>query len=151
VLLLGAGGAARGAVLPLLQEGPAELFIANRTAEKAARLAFEFAQRATGGAVPEGGGFAEIAGRQFDLIVNATSSGLQSASLPLAAALFARRCLAYEMLYGRETPFMTQALDAGARVSDGLGMLVEQAAEAFAVWRGVRPDTGQVLFALRHG
>jgi shikimate dehydrogenase len=150
VLLLGAGGAARGVALPLLQEGPAELFIANRTAEKAARLALEFAPRATG-IVPEGGGFAELAGRQFDLIINATSSGLQSAGLPLAATLFGRKCLAYEMLYGRETPFMTQALDAGARVCDGLGMLVEQAAEAFAVWRGVRPITGPVLFELRHG
>jgi shikimate dehydrogenase len=151
VLLLGAGGAARGAMLPLLQEAPAELFVANRTAEKAARLALEFAQRAPDGVKPEGGGFDEIAGRQFDLIVNATSSGLQSAALPLPATLFSRRCLAYEMVYGRETPFMTQALDAGARVSDGLGMLVEQAAEAFAVWRGVRPQTGPVLFDLRLG
>lgn len=149
VLLLGAGGAARGVVLPLLQENPAELFIANRTAEKAARLALEFAQR--GGAVlkPEGGGFAEVAGRQFDLVINATSAGLQSAALPLANLLFARNCLAYEMLYGRETPFMAQARAAGARVADGLGMLVEQAAEAFLVWRGMRPATGPVLLSLR--
>ncbi|HEX8989934.1 MAG TPA: shikimate dehydrogenase [Rhodocyclaceae bacterium] len=151
VLLLGAGGAARGVVLPLLQEAPAELFIANRTADKAARLALEFSQHATGQVRPEGGGFAELAGRQFDLIINATSSGLQSAALPLAASLFARRCQAYEMVYGRDTPFINQALDAGARVADGLGMLVEQAAEAFAVWRGVRPETGPVLFELRHG
>jgi shikimate dehydrogenase len=151
VLLLGAGGAARGVVLPLLLEKPAEFFIANRTAEKAARLALEFAQRAAGGVAPEGGGFEELAGRQFDLVINATSAGLESAALPLAASVFARRCRAYEMVYGRETPFMNQALDAGARVADGLGMLVEQAAEAFAVWRGVRPDTGPILFALRHG
>ncbi|HEX8962207.1 MAG TPA: shikimate dehydrogenase [Rhodocyclaceae bacterium] len=151
VLLLGAGGAARGVVLPLLQEGPAELFIANRTAEKAARLALEFAPRAPAGIAPEGGGFAELAGRQFDLVINATSSGLQSASLPLAASLFARRSQAYEMVYGRETAFMNQALDAGARVADGLGMLVEQAAEAFALWRGVRPQTAPILFEMRHG
>jgi shikimate dehydrogenase len=151
VLLLGAGGAARGALLPLLREEPAELFIANRTAEKAAQLAAEFARRVDSGVRPEGGGFEEIAGRQFDLVINATSTGLQSVALPLAAALFSRRCLAYEMVYGRETPFMTQALDAGARVAEGLGMLVEQAAEAFALWRGVRPETGPVLFALRHG
>ncbi|MGE5468885.1 MAG: shikimate dehydrogenase [Ignavibacteria bacterium] len=151
VLLLGAGGAARGVVLPLLQESPSELFIANRTPEKAARLAAEFAARASGGVLPEGGGFEEIAGRQFDLVINATSAGLQSATLPLAAALFARRSLAYEMVYGHETPFMNQALDAGVRATDGLGMLVEQAAEAFMVWRGVRPETGPILFDLRHG
>jgi shikimate dehydrogenase len=149
VLLLGAGGAARGAILPLLQEAPAELFIANRTAEKAARLALEFARRAGAGLHPEGGGFEELAGRRFDLVVNATSAGLQAAALPLPATLFAPQCLAYEMLYGRETSFMAQARAGGARVADGLGMLVEQAAEAFFVWLGVRPATGPVLLALR--
>ncbi|MDD5250197.1 MAG: shikimate dehydrogenase [Rhodocyclaceae bacterium] len=147
VLLLGAGGAARGAILPLLQEAPAELFIANRTAAKAARLALEFA-RGADGLRPAGGGFEELAGRRFDLVINATSAGLQAAALPLPA-VFAPQCLAYEMLYGRETPFMMQARAAGAHVADGLGMLVEQAAEAFAVWRGVRPATGPVLLALR--
>lgn len=151
VLLLGAGGAARGAILPLLEEVPAELFIANRTAEKAARLALEFAQRQAGaGPRPEGGGFAELAGRSFDLVINATSAGLAAAALPLPTPVFAPRSLAYEMLYGRETPFMAQARAAGAgRVADGLGMLVEQAAEAFLVWRGLRPATGPVIVALR--
>lgn len=152
VLLIGAGGAARGALLPLLDEGPAELFVANRTAEKAARLAMEFAGLAAGTPAPrpEGGGFEELAGRSFDLVINATSAGLADAALPLPAGAFAARSLAYEMLYGRETPFMAQARGNGAgRVADGLGMLVEQAAEAFFVWRGVRPATGPVLLALR--
>lgn len=152
VLLLGAGGAARGSLLPLLHEKPAELFVANRTAEKAARLAMEFAALAadTQALRPEGGGFEELAGRAFDLVINATSAGLADAALPLPAGIFAARSLAYEMLYGRETPFMAQARGTGAgRVADGLGMLVEQAAEAFHVWRGVRPATGPVLLALR--
>ncbi|HMX15681.1 MAG TPA: shikimate dehydrogenase [Rhodocyclaceae bacterium] len=151
VLLLGAGGAARGAVLPLLLEGPAELFIANRSAERAARLAIEFA-RLPGCALPvkpQGGGFAELAGQSYDLIINATSAGLQDARLPLPLGIFAAGSLAYEMLYGRETPFMGQARIVGARVADGLGMLVEQAAEAFHIWRGKRPATGPVIAALR--
>ena len=154
VLLIGAGGAARGAILPLLQEAPAELFVVNRTAEKAARLALEFARLAAdtvpNATRPEGGGFDELSGRRFDLVINATSAGLADAALPLPPNVFAPRSLAYEMLYGRRTPFMAQAHDCGAgHVADGLGMLVEQAAEAFFVWRGVHPETGPVLAALR--
>jgi shikimate dehydrogenase len=153
ILLLGAGGAARGVILPLLLEGPAELLIANRTEEKAARLALEFA-RLPGCAVgvkPDGAGFAGLAGRAFDLVINATSSGLSDSEMPLPDSVFAPRCVAYEMVYGRDTPFMKQARAAGARVADGLGMLVEQAAEAFFVWRGVRPHTAPVLAALSRG
>jgi shikimate dehydrogenase len=142
-LILGAGGAARGVILPLLDERPATIFVANRTAGKAVALAAAFNV--------EGGGFESLAGRQFDLVINATSAGLSDAALPLPADVFATGCLAYEMLYGRETPFMAQARTAGAAVADGLGMLVEQAAEAFSVWRGVRPDTAPVLAALRQG
>lgn len=141
VLLLGAGGAARGVILPLLEQQPARLFIANRTADKARQLATTFGI--------EGGGFDALAGQSFDLVINATAAGLADAVLPLPSFLFAPGCLAYEMLYGRETAFMAQARAAGATVSDGLGMLVEQAAEAFFVWRGVRPETGPVLAALR--
>ncbi|MCX7157311.1 MAG: shikimate dehydrogenase [Rhodocyclales bacterium] len=150
ILLLGAGGAARGVILPLLLEDPAELVIANRTEETAARLALEFG-RLPGGAVgvkPDGMGFPGLAGRQFDLVINATSTGLSGGILPLPTCVFAPRCVAYEMVYGRETPFMSQALAAGARVADGLGMLVEQAAETFFIWRGVRPQTASVLAAL---
>ena len=155
ILLLGAGGAARGVILPLLLEGPAELLIANRTEETAARLALELANsfaRLPGCAIgvkPESSSYPGLAGRQFDLVINATSAGLSGAALPLPTSVFAPRCVAYEMVYGRETPFMVQARAAGARVADGLGMLVEQAAESFFIWRGVRPHTGPVLAALR--
>lgn len=151
ILLLGAGGAARGVILPLLLENPAELLIANRTEETAARLALEFA-RLPGCAVtvkPDGTGFAGLAGRTFDLVINATSAGLSNAVLPLPTSAFAPHCVAYEMVYGCETPFMAQARTAGARVADGLGMLVEQAAESFFIWRGVRPHTAPVLAALK--
>ncbi len=141
ILLLGAGGAARGVILPLLEEKPAELVLANRTATKAQALADAFGVA--------GGGFEALAGRAFDLVINATSTGLSDAPLPLPAGLFAPRALAYEMVYGRETPFMKQARTDGARVADGLGMLVEQAAEAFQGWRGQRPATAPVLAALR--
>jgi shikimate dehydrogenase len=152
ILLLGAGGAARGVILPLLLENPTELVIANRTEEAAARLALEFA-RLPGCAVavkPDGTGFAGLSGRRFDLVINATSAGLSGAALPLPGEVFAPRCVAYEMVYGRETAFMSQAREAGCRVADGLGMLVEQAAEAFFVWRGVRPHTAPVLATLKN-
>lgn len=151
ILLLGAGGAARGVVLPLLQERPAAFTIANRTEEKAIRLAREFSGNFSGNTrpMPEAMGFAQLAGQQFDLVINATSTGLSASALPLPPQLFAPAALAYEMVYGRETPFMRQARAAGARVADGLGMLVEQAAEAFFGWRGVRPATGPVLAVLK--
>jgi shikimate dehydrogenase len=142
VLLLGAGGAARGVILPLLAEAPAALVLANRTAGKAVALAAGFPGLAAGG-------FADLGGRAFDLVINATSAGLADAELPLPTGVFAPGCLAYEMVYGRQTPFMSQAAAAGATTADGLGMLVEQAAEAFALWRGLRPDTRPVLQALR--
>jgi shikimate dehydrogenase len=151
ILLLGAGGAARGVILPLLLERPTELVIANRTEETAARLALEFARlpACAVGVKPDGMGFPGLAGRQFDLVINATSAGLSGAALSLPTGIFAPRCVAYEMVYGRETPYMSQARAAGARVADGLGMLVEQAAEAFFIWRGVRPHTAPVLAALK--
>lgn len=152
ILLLGAGGAARGVILPLLLESPAELLIANRSEEKAARLALEFARLPSCAIAvkPESIAFDALAGRQFDLVINATSAGLTDAALPLPDSVFASHALAYEMLYGRETPFMRQArqADTTVRVADGLGMLVEQAAEAFFVWRGVRPQTSAVLAEL---
>jgi shikimate dehydrogenase len=142
VLILGAGGAARGAVMPLLDESPATIVIANRDVAKAERLAEDFPSIQVSS-------YSDLGGRSFDLVVNATSAGLSGSALPLPAGVFASASLAYEMLYGRETPFMAQARNAGAAVADGLGMLVEQAAEAFFVWRGVRPETAPVLAALR--
>lgn len=143
VLLLGAGGAARGVILPLLDAGATHLCIANRTAEKAQQLAALAAD-----ARVSSGGFADIGGA-FDLVINATSTGLSDQALPLSPDVFAAGALAYDMVYGRDTPFMQQARAAGAQVADGLGMLVEQAAEAFLCWRGVRPDTAPVLAAMR--
>jgi shikimate dehydrogenase len=145
ILLLGAGGAARGVVLPLLGEAPAKLYIANRTADKAAELAKRFQQA---GPV-EGGGFGALPGRQFDLVINATAASLAGELPPLPNDVFAAGALAYDMMYGKETPFMAFARARGARVADGLGMLVEQAAEAFLLWRGVRPETAPVIALLR--
>lgn len=147
LLLLGAGGAARGVIAPLLAEAPARLMIANRTADKALALAAHFAD--LGPVV--GGGLADLAGQGFDVAVNATSASLSGAALPVPDGVLAGAELAYDMMYGRgETPFLALARIQGAmRRADGLGMLVEQAAEAFALWRGVRPPTAPVLAELR--
>jgi shikimate dehydrogenase len=148
VLLLGAGGAARGTVLPLLDAAPASVFIANRTASKAQKLAQGFSRAEL---CIHAGGFADLAGQQFDVVINATSASLSDAAPDLPAGLYAPGALAYDMMYGKgDTPFMQAARAQGAaRLSDGLGMLVEQAAESFALWRGVRPDTAPVLAELR--
>ena len=150
VLLVGAGGAARGAILPLLQQGPRQLVIVNRTAATARQLAQAFETTPGGhGVQPEACTFAELDGR-FDIVINATSASLAGAVPPLSAALFGAATLALDMMYGAEpTPFMQFAALHGASTRDGLGMLVEQAAEAFLVWRGVRPHTGALLAAMR--
>ncbi len=146
ILLLGAGGAARGVLGPLLARSPKCIVIVNRTAARADELVAGF-----GNAGPVSAStFAGLTDKQFDLIINSTSASLSNKSLPLPAGVFAENALAYEMLYGKgTTPFMALAQSAGARSADGLGMLVEQAAEAFLVWRGVRPTTAAVLAALR--
>lgn len=143
VLLLGAGGAARGALLPFLDEQPAELVIANRTVERA----LELARIGTGRGAVTGCGYDDLAGQKFDLVFNATSASLRSELPPVQATVFAAGALAYELAYGKGlTPFLRLAQDAGVtRLADGVGMLAEQAAEAFAWWRGVRPDTRQVI------
>ena len=145
ILLMGAGGAARGVVLPLLDQAPAELFIANRTAVKAEELVQRFRDK---GHVA-GGGYEGLEGRNFDVVINATAASLGGELPPLPEEVFTAGALAYDMMYGRDTPFMAFSRARGARVADGLGMLVEQAAEAFQVWRGVRPDTAPVIAALR--
>ena len=143
VLLMGAGGAAYGVLLPLLSAG-ASLVIANRTANKALELARKFPA-----ADVRGCSYPELDNQQFDVIINATSAGLTDSEVPLPAGIFAPGALAYDMMYGRETPFIKFAREQGVQVADGLGMLVEQAAEAFFIWRGVRPDTTPVIAALR--
>ncbi|HMY49271.1 MAG TPA: shikimate dehydrogenase [Rhodocyclaceae bacterium] len=155
VLLLGAGGAARGSLLPLLLTEPARLVVANRSSAKAVALAAEFARLPSCAVAVklEGCGFADLAGAQFDVVINATSASLGDAAPDLPAGLYAPGSLAYDMMYGKgDTPFLAAARAQGAgRLADGLGMLVEQAAESFALWRGVRPDTAPVLAALRAG
>lgn len=149
VLLLGAGGASFGVVGPLLAEGPAELVIANRTLGKAEALVARFAAQADKCELGASS-FPALAQRHFDLVINATSAGLSGDMPALPDKLFATGALAYEMVYGKITPFMRFAQAQGARVADGLGMLVEQAAESFFIWRGVRPGTAPVIASLRH-
>ncbi|ABE50710.1 shikimate dehydrogenase [Methylobacillus flagellatus] len=147
VLLLGAGGAAEGVLAPLLEASPLSLCIANRTVDKAEAMA---ARVRPGQTSLDARGFDALADQEFDVVINATSSGLHNERLPLPSGLFAADALAYDMMYGRETPFMRYAREEGAsRIADGLGMLVEQAAEAFYIWRRVRPDTAPVMAALR--
>jgi shikimate dehydrogenase len=147
VLLMGAGGAARGVVGPLLRERPASLAIANRTVAKAHAIAREFA----GQGPVRGGGYADVAGEAFDVVINATSASLEGSVPPVPAGAFAPAALAYDMVYGdRATSFLVSAQAAGAKTTaDGLGMLVAQAAESFLLWRGIRPDTAPIIDALR--
>ncbi len=142
LLLLGAGGAAQGVVSALLEAGVAQLVIANRTLSKAQSLAERFPGASACG-------YEALSGRSFDIVVNATSAGLAGAAPPLPDGLLGAKTLAYDMVYGRDTPFLTAARAAGARACDGLGMLVEQAAESFYLWRGVRPQARPVLAKLR--
>ena len=148
ILLLGAGGAARGALGPLLETQPAWLCIANRTAAKAAGLAEQFAPH---GPV-RGCGFEALAGEAFDVVINATAASLSGEVPPPPEGIFAADALAYDMMYGQgDTPFLADARRRGVRhLADGLGMLVEQAAEAFFVWRGRRPLTQPVREFLRN-
>ncbi|WP_275285995.1 shikimate dehydrogenase [Halomonas elongata] len=145
ILVLGAGGAVRGVLEPLLEAAPASLLIANRTAAKAEALAADFADL---GEVA-GGGFDVVRG-PFDLVINGTSASLAGDLPPLPDDLFAEGGVAYDMMYGSEpTVFLRWAGQRGARGIDGLGMLVGQAAESFLLWRGKRPDVAPVLDRLR--
>ncbi len=148
ILLLGAGGAAWGVCGPLLDERPARLVIANRTVDKARALCERFGAAHETIAL-EAAGYPQLAAESFDIVVNATSAGLTGAMPALSPRVFASGALAYEMVYGRLTPFLRFASQNGARTADGLGMLVEQAAESFFIWRGVRPLTAPVIAGLR--
>jgi shikimate dehydrogenase len=146
VLLIGAGGAARGVIAPLLALKPQRIVIANRTAERAVALAAVFA----GLGEVQGCGFAELDGEAFDLVVNATSASLTGALPEVPTTVFRADTFCYDMAYGRsDTPFVGWARELGCRRAvPGWGMLVEQAAESFRLWRGVRPLTAPVLTAL---
>jgi shikimate dehydrogenase len=145
VLIVGAGGAVRGILEPLLGEQPSEVVVVNRTAEKARQLAEDFADLGT----IKGGGFDSLDGK-FDVVINGTSASLSGDLPPLPDDLFANGAWAYDMMYGVEpTVFLTWAGPRGAKLLDGLGMLVEQAAESFYLWRNQRPDTAPVRARLR--
>jgi len=143
VLILGAGGATRGIIAPLLEQGLQTLTIANRTVEKACGLASEFQDIGSISA----SSFTDLQDQQFDLILNATSASLTGQLPPLPEGLLVKDGVCYDLAYGNDpTPFVRWGLEQQAAQSlDGLGMLVEQAAEAFFIWRGVRPDTHPVI------
>lgn len=147
VLILGAGGAARGIIDPLFDAQPGQICIANRSLDKARLIADAFKDR---GHIKVSG-YPALAGQSFDLVINATSLSLSNELPPLPAGVFKPGALAYDMMYAnRPTCFMDWAMQAGAsRAVDGLGMLVEQAAEAFYLWRGVRPETLPVQAMIR--
>lgn len=151
ILLLGAGGAAQGVILPLLQQKPAQLILTNRTFNKAQALVQQFIGYDTQNclqAVP----WSELASYRFDVVINATSASLKAQSLDLSPAIYTPDALAYDMVYHRHlTTFLHSAQAAGIkRLADGLGMLVEQAAESFMIWRSIRPQTAHILAELNH-
>jgi len=148
ILLCGAGGAASGIILPLLKQKPSMLVIANRTVQKAHKLQNQFSSYDNN---IVSGNYEDVAGKIFDLVINATSASLIDKSLLLPKGIFATGSLAYDLMYGNEqTPFLQLAQKEGAGyLSDGAGMLVEQAAESFFLWRGIRPETKELIKALR--
>jgi shikimate dehydrogenase len=149
VLVMGAGGAAYGVCGPILDEEPAALVVANRTVEKAVELAQHFGRLFPRAAALSAARYEDLGGAAFDLVINGTSAGLSDTMPALPRGVFGGGSLAYEMVYGKATPFMAFAAGEGARIADGLGMLVEQAAESFYIWRGVRPQTASVIAQLR--
>lgn len=150
LLLVGGGGAAAGVLGPLLAARPSKLVLANRTAEKAQRLVARHAAWAAAHGAVLSAAPLEAPGEAFDVIINASASSLAGTASPVPASVLGRHTLAVDLMYGAAAePFLAWARGHGAQARDGLGMLVEQAAEAFALWRGVRPLTAPVLAALR--
>jgi shikimate dehydrogenase len=147
ILVIGAGGAVRGILGPLIEQAPKKLIVANRTVEKAVELARLFS---TIGPI-EPSGFEQLSGQKFDVVINGTAASLAGEIPPIPTDCFAEGALAYDLMYSdKPTPFMDWAAEHGAaRVSDGLGMLVEQAAESFRIWLDLKPDTGPVIRTLR--
>jgi shikimate dehydrogenase len=150
VLVIGAGGAAAGVLGPLLECRPAQVRVLNRSPSRARSLVERHAGLARQHDVPLEAGGLDSAAARFDVVINATASSLQGAAVPVPGSVLAPGALAVDLMYGgAAAPFLAWAEAAGARARDGLGMLVEQAAEAFCAWRGVRPSTAPVLQALR--
>jgi shikimate dehydrogenase len=150
ILLIGAGGAAAGALGALLAAQPRRVVVANRTAARAHDVVERHATTATHYGVELTACALDKVEGNFDVVINASASSLAGASIPVAASVLRPNCLAYDMMYGPAAqPFMDWATSHGAVARDGLGMLVEQAAESFTLWRGVRPPSAQVLTELR--
>ncbi|HEY5602088.1 MAG TPA: shikimate dehydrogenase [Gammaproteobacteria bacterium] len=149
LLLVGAGGAARGVIAPLLEREPRQLTIVNRTMDRAHELVQHFA----GIGRLDAKSFSALDGEHFDVVINATSASLQGDLPPLPVSTLIHAQLVYDMMYGREPTLFLQwaGRQGSADVSDGLGMLVEQAAESFFIWRSVKPDTAPVIQRLRAG
>jgi len=148
LLVLGAGGAVRGILAPLLEQKPARLLIANRTVERAEQLATEFSDLGK----LQGCGFADLKGTHFDIVINATAAGLQGQVPDLPDGIIDSDSCCYDLMYASApTAFVRYARQHGVPAAfDGLGMLVEQAAESFRIWRGIAPETAPVIAALRH-
>ena len=146
ILLLGAGGAAKGVILPLLAQNPTSIVIANRTVSKAEALIEKFNNNKLNAC-----GFEQTSGKTFDVIINATSASLSGKLPTIPASVIADKTVCYDMVYGKEqTPFLVWAKAQGAaKVIDGLGMLVGQAAESFSIWRGVKPEVAVVIKQLK--
>lgn len=147
ILVIGAGGAVRGVLAPLLACNPETITIVNRTTSRAAELAQAFTSLGSIKACS----FTELAGQNFDLIINGSSASLHGEVPPLPSNIINQNCCCYDMMYGdKPTPFMVWAKEQGAKKTiDGLGMLVEQAAESFYLWRGIRPETAEVITEIR--
>lgn len=148
ILLCGAGGAASGIILKLLEQKPDFLVISNRTVQKAYKLQNRFSSFNN---IFVSDHYKDIAGKQFDLVINATSTSLIGKQLPLPKGIFSKNSLAYDLMYSnKQTPFLRFAQSEGAKyMSDGIGMLVEQAAESFFIWRGIRPNTKELIKMLK--
>ncbi|MGV2873184.1 shikimate dehydrogenase [Colwellia sp. E150_009] len=146
ILLLGAGGASKGVVLPLLDQNPESITIANRTVSKAQSIVEQYTNKPLSAC-----SFDEANEQVFDIIINATSAGLTGKGLPIAESLITTNSICYDMTYGKDlTPFLQKAKALNAKkVIDGLGMLVGQAAESFYIWRGIKPNVDSVILKLK--
>ncbi|GAA6205511.1 shikimate dehydrogenase [Thalassotalea sp. SU-HH00458] len=146
ILLLGAGGAAKGVILPLLEQSPTQLVVANRTVSKAEAIIQQYLAKPISCC-----SFEKVTNYEFDVIINATSAGLNGQALPISEELIRSNVICYDMTYGKTlTPFLQLAKQRNAaKIIDGLGMLVGQAAVSFAIWRNIQPDTQPVLTSLR--
>ena len=150
ILLIGAGGAAEGVIYSMLEKEPSELTLTNRTIEKSHAIQNKMDMHTKSFNVNLNViEIEKLPHHYFDLIINATSAGLNNADLAINHKVFHEGSLAYEMMYGKETSFIEQAQSQGSKTSDGLGMLVEQAAEAFFIWHHIKPQTKSVIESLR--